>query len=86
MTAVQLIRRIHHAWHRHVTYRRRWQFVHCRAFTSGYCCYAAFGDGDSEFIGCQADVHNEWVAARFWRRWVAEARDAVAMLRKGRAA
>lgn len=52
--------------------RQQWKWVHCGA--SAYCCYRGVRDGDSEFMGCQADVHNDWVAAKWYRSIVADVR------------
>lgn len=76
MSAATLIQRLRAAWRR----RRRWQWVQCRAW-DGDCCMGAIRDGDSVFLGCYADAHNDWIAERWWRRWTAYTREALATAR-----
>lgn len=59
------------AWER----RERWAWVDCRAHQDGWCCHSYRGPHADEFLGCEADRRNDWVAARFWRRWVATLRE-----------
>jgi len=62
------------AWAR----RERWAWVDCGGDRDGWCCTTSYGDGGidyAHFTGCAADRHNDWVAARFWRRWVATLRE-----------
>lgn len=69
------ITRVIVGWRAH----RRWRWVPCRSDEDGYCCHGGYGGpDDSEFLGCHADHHNDWVAERWWRRWSANARAATA--------
>lgn len=51
-----------------------WKWVECRSPGDGYCCTSYSGPDADEFMGCQADVHNDWVAAKWYRRIVADVR------------
>lgn len=59
-----------------------WKWVDCRAHNEGYCCYGRNGPYEGDFLGCRADAHNDWVAARFWRRWCASVRELIAKARQ----
>lgn len=58
--------------------RRRWKWVDCAAGQNGNCCHTSVGGWDSEFMGCMADAHNDWIAAKWYRRYVADVRAAIA--------
>ncbi len=58
--------------------RRHWKWVACQSDQQSYCCHGGYGGpDDSEFLGCHADRHNDWIASRWYRRWVANAREAM---------
>lgn len=51
---------------------RLWKWVDCRG---DGCCHGHNGPYAGEFLGCHADRHNNWVHARWWRRWTANVRE-----------
>lgn len=58
--------------------RRRWKWADCAAGPGNRdCCHTSVGGWDSEFMGCMADAHNDWIAAKWYRRYVADVRAAI---------
>lgn len=53
---------------------KSWKWAHCTAYESIGCCIFGIGGGDSEQGPCGADAHNDWIAAKWYRRIFADVR------------
>lgn len=52
---------------------KHWKWADCTYFSTSGCCTFSIGER-SEQGPCGAEQHNEWVAARWYRRWFADLR------------
>lgn len=75
----KFIRRL---WSRWQT-RTRWAWADCTYYTTPFCCAMYSGPDASEQGPCCADLHNDWVAEKWYRRWVAHIRGTWEELKKG---